>query len=254
MHILLSLSFLILKSIAHPDLQSGADASGCTYTCTCLPDRQVCDVQMESSTFEEKNGTVAVEAEHFLEQTKSEIRKWHIISSENTSTPTPDPDESHAASASGNAYLEILPDTRTTHDDKLIHDENFTNEAGKMAVLSYPVYFNTPGKYYVWVRAYSTGTEDNGIHVGLDGQWPESGQRMQWCEGKNAWTWESKQRTEEVHCGEPEKIFLEIKEPGLHTIHFSMREDGFEFDKWMMTLAYEKPEGKGAEELIKQNK
>lgn len=47
--------------------------------------------------------------------------------------------------------------------------------------------------------------------------------------------WESRQRTQEVHCGEPFKIFLEITEPGLHEIQFSMREDGFEFDKFLLT-------------------
>ena len=31
------------------------------------------------------------------------------------------------------------------------------------------------------------------------------------------------------------KIWLDIKEPGLHTIMFSMREDGFEFDKFLLT-------------------
>ena len=85
------------------------------------------------------------------------------------------------------------------------------------------------------VRTFSTGTEDNGIHIGIDGYWPESGQRMQWCEGKSQWTWESKQRTDSIHCGEPMKIFLEIIKPGLHTIQFSMRENGFTFDKFVLT-------------------
>lgn len=122
-----------------------------------------------------------------------------------------------------------------THDDKLIKGENFSNAGGEMAVISYPVNFKTTGRYYVWVRAYSTGSEDNGIHVGLDEQWPESGQQMQWCEGKNAWTWASKQRTEKVHCGEPYLIYPDIEKPGKHTIQFSMREDGFEFDKFLLT-------------------
>jgi hypothetical protein len=101
----------------------------------------------------------------------------------------------------------------------------------------------------VWVRAYATGTEDNGIHVGIDGTWPESGQRMQFPGGMRHWQWESKQRTEEVHTGVPELIFLQVDSPGLHTVSFSMREDGFEFDKWVMSLAYTKPEGNGPEEV-----
>ena len=190
--------------------------------------------------FEEKNGLVAVEAEHYYTQSLSEIRKWEIV------------DTAHSKKASGNRYLECLPDTRITHDDKLTAGENFSNKAGQMAILHYQIYFNNPGKYYVWVRAFSTGSEDNGIHVGMDDTWPESGQRMQWCEGKNEWTWDSKQRTLEVHCGVPELIFLEIGNPGLHDIQFSMREDGFEFDKFVMTKAYDKPVGTGPEEVLRK--
>lgn len=200
-----------------------------------------------ATVFKEVDGIVAVEAEHFAAQTQDQVRKWYITKTGNTPEITPDGDENHADSASGGAYLEILPDTRRTHADKLTSGENFCNEAGKMAILIYPVRFSTPGRYYVWVRAYSTGSEDNGLHVGLDGQWPASGQRLQWCEGKKSWRWESKQRTEKVHCGEPYKIYLDIETAGLHTIEFSMREDGFEFDKWFMTLdrEFKRPEDAG---------
>ena len=121
-----------------------------------------------------------------------------------------------------------------------------------MAVLHYKVHFSTPGRYYVWVRAYSTGSEDNGLHVGIDGTWPESGQRLQWCDGKRSWRWESKQRTQKEHCGEPYKIYLDIENPGEHTIEFSMREDGFEFDKWLMTTnrEFERPDDVGPQSLI----
>jgi hypothetical protein len=121
-----------------------------------------------------------------------------------TTTPLvgPDGDPPHLAGASGGAYLEILPDTRRTHDDPLVPGENFTNEPGHVGVLHYKVHVTTAGRYYVWVRAYSTGTEDNGLHVGLNGRWPASGQRMQWCEGKDSWRWESRQRTaQEPWCG-----------------------------------------------------
>jgi hypothetical protein len=200
--------------------------------------------------FEEKNGILAVEAENFYYQTKSETRKWYLIDM-NFNADIQYSDESHASSASGNKYLECLPDTRKTHNDKLKAGENFSNQAGEMAILHYQVYINNPGRYYVWVRAFSTGTEDNGIHVGIDGTWPESGQRLQWCEVKNLWSWESKQRTREVHCGEPELIYLDINQPGIHDIQFSMREDGFEFDKFVLKKAYEKPKDAGPAETTK---
>ena len=185
--------------------------------------------------FEETDGLVAVEAEHFAVQIETDVRKWYVTSAAQKPQMSPDGDESHETSASGGAYIEILPDTRRNNSNELIRGENFSNEPGKMAVLVYPVHFNTPGRYYVWVRAYSTGSEDNGLHVSIDGAWPESGQRLQWCEAKNSWRWESKQRTDAEHCGEPYKIYLDIEQPGLHAISFSMREDGFEFDKWLMT-------------------
>ncbi|MEQ9287454.1 MAG: DUF5060 domain-containing protein [Cyclobacteriaceae bacterium] len=195
--------------------------------------------------FEEQNGILAVEAEYFHEQTKSDARKWYRTSKMESPAPGQDPDGPHVAGSANNAYLELLPDTRTTHGDELISGVNFQSGGEPMAVLSYKVQVNSPGKYYVWVRAYSTGSEDNGLHVGLDGEWPESGQRMQWCSGKNEWTWESKQRTNENHCGEEGLIFLNIDKAGAHTIHFSMREDGFEFDKWVLSKEYVKPTGTG---------
>ena len=135
----------------------------------------------------EKKGIVAVEAERFFSQTNDEIRKWVVIG-ENSKPDLQNTDSKISATAGGKKYISVLPDTRVTHDDKLIQGENFSPEPGKMAVVSYKVKFKNPGKYYVWVRAFSTGTEDNGIHVGINGQWPESGQRMQWCDGKNEWT------------------------------------------------------------------
>jgi hypothetical protein len=185
--------------------------------------------------FEEIDGVVAVEAEHFTWQTQTDARQWYIQTARQSSAVAPDGDDNHAKLASGRAYVEILPDTRRTHDDKLVNGKNFTNTPGVMGVLHYPIWFNTTGRYYVWARTFSTGSEDNGLHVGIDGQWPESGQRLQWCEGKQFWQWDSKQRTEAVHCGEPYKIYLDIEKSGLHTIMFSMREDGFEFDKFLMT-------------------
>jgi len=163
---------------------------------------------------------IVVEAEKFIRQEKASVRRWEIQGGRN---------------ASGGSYVQAVPDTRKTAQDKLNKGENFSDQAGEMAVLSYRVRFPSPGRYYVWVRAYSTGAEDNSIHVGLNGEWPETGRRMQWCEGKNAWTWASKQRTVTQHCGEPGKIWLDVSRAGEHTVRFSMREDGFRFDQFLLT-------------------
>lgn len=182
----------------------------------------------------EQNGQLIAEAEEFYKQSKTDVRQWYVISSA-FKTNMKDPDGSHAQTASGGKYIEILPDTRVTHDDKLTPGINFSNEAGMMALIHYKVRIDTPGRYYVWVKAHSSGSEDNGVHVGLNGQWPASGQRLQWCDGKESWYWESKQRTEEVHCGVPGLIYLDIDKVGMHDIQFSLREDGFEMDQWLLT-------------------
>lgn len=181
----------------------------------------------------ELDGLLAVEAEYYHNQSKINTRQWYELSENSGLTPTPDHDVNHYRNASNGKYMEILPDTRVTHDDPL-NSTNFSGEPGYHAIISYQVYFNTPGKYYVWARCFSTGTEDNGVHVGINGSWPSSGKRIQWCDGKNKWTWSNKQRTSSNHCGVPYQIYLNVPEPGFHTISFSMREDGFELDKWVM--------------------
>ena len=184
--------------------------------------------------FAEQGGLVAVEAEHFFRQEQTGKRAWHITTPASHPKITPDTDGTHVAGASGGAYLEALPDTRWTHDEKLIAGENFSNEPGQIAVLSYKVRFATPGRYHFWARTYSTGGEDNGLHVGLNGQWPESGRRWQTVK-KNAWQWDSRQRTPQVHVGVPGRLFLDVPTAGEHVVQISMREDGFEIDKWLMT-------------------
>jgi hypothetical protein len=206
---------------------------------------------IKSQVFEEVDGVVAVEAEHFFSQTATDIRKWYIVSDEIKPYRYFNDQESHASTASGNAYIKILPDTRRSHEDPLRAGENFTETPGQIGVVSYYVHISNPGKYYVWVRAYSQNSEDNGIHVGLNGEWPESGKRMQWCDGKHQWTWGSKQRTQEMHCGVERLIYLDINEPGRNVISFSMREDGFEFDKFVLSKEYSEPAGEGPQQMLR---
>ncbi len=184
--------------------------------------------------YEERNGFLVIEAEDYAHQAKSDVRRWFRIDKDNATHNYADADEAHYEGASGGAYLEILPDTRTNHSEKLIHNVNFIDKPGVMAILSYPVYINNPGRYYVWARAFSTGPEDNGFHIGLNGNWPASSQRLQFCKNKFQWTWSSAQRRPENHCGEPLTNWIDIDKPGVHTLMISMREDGIELDKLIL--------------------
>lgn len=168
---------------------------------------------------------ILVQAEDFVAQRAGEIRQWCIAAD------CPPGWEREGAQS----YIALVPDTRVTHDDALVRGENFSGEPGRMAILSYDVEFPTAGRWHLWLRANSRGTEDNGVHAGLNGEWPESGARVQFCEGRNQWFWESAQRTVEDHCGVRGGLWLDVPTAGTHRVEFSMREDGFVFDAFYLT-------------------
>lgn len=204
--------------------------------------------------FAEKSGIVAIEAEHFTKQERAQKRAWYLTTKDLTPEVQPDGDPSHIAGASGGAYLEILPDTRRSHDDKLVREENFTEKAGSIAVLSYPVHFETPGTYWIWARVHSTTSEDNGLHFGINGRWPDSARRWQTII-RRKWHWKSAQRTKEVHVGVDGILTLEVPSAGVHTIQVSMREDGIALDR--ILLANRKdfvPEGLGPVSQVHQGR
>lgn len=168
---------------------------------------------------------ILVEAEDFVAQRSDQLRSWC-----RAKDCPPGWERSGAED-----YIIITPDTRITHDDKLIHLENFTEEGGKMAVLSYDVDFPAAGRWYLWVRSHSLGTEDNGVHFGLNGGWPQSAARVQFCEGKGRWYWDNRRRTQENHCGVEGGLWLDVPEAGRHRVEVSMREDGFSMDAFYLT-------------------
>jgi hypothetical protein len=172
---------------------------------------------------------VSIEAENFTRQTLAETRRWEIRTGH--------------AGASGGKYIQVLPDTRKTHGDKLIKGENFADEPGVMAVLEYPFEVREAGRYFVWARVFSSNSEDNGLHFGLNGAWPESGRRWQTMK-KDAWHWDCKQRTAEAHTGVPMQLWLDVEKPGRQTLMLSMREDGTALDRIVLANdAAWRPEG-----------
>jgi hypothetical protein len=231
-------------------------AVGCANTDKQVEVETKVKVAVTNKNYVEKNGLVVIEAENFSTQVLSDQRRWLVFNDGdgvNSKGIFADPDVPHTNGASGNSYIEILPDNRTNHDEKLIPGENFTNEAGAMAVLTYPVYFSQPGRYIIWGRAFSTGPEDNGFHFGLDGVWQESSQRLQLCQGKHEWTWSSQQRIDSNHCGTPKTLSINVAEAGQHTLMMSMREDGSELDKIILSKDQNyTPQGVGPAETLYQ--
>ncbi len=214
---------------------SSSSKSSPTPTKPTVPFKLTYNPKKAKKVHVQTDGMLVVEAENYDAVDRQKHRTWYLTTQDKTPNVKPDPDPNHAKGASGGAYLELLPDTRVTHGDPLVNGVSFTNTPGQCSVLYYPVIIKKPGRYYVWVRMCCTGSEDNGLHVGIDGKWPASGARLQFTGKHGQWQWDSRQRTQKVHTGVLGQIWLDIDQPGLHTIMFSMREDGFEFDKFLLT-------------------
>ncbi len=234
--------------------------------------------------FEEVDGIVSVEAEHYFEQLNNAPTEvtWYTFAD---GEPDPevecvtnvtcnggnapacnqyadcDPDAIPASEAIGGAYVEALPDRRRDDSEPGTGNLGVVNDPTNAAVLIYRVNFTQTGRYYVWGHARGQGPAANGIHLGLDGAWPDndlidpSSMRMQFPGG---WVWTQNRRGGSQHTGvsgtdevsvRDANIWLEITEPGVHTISWAMREDGLEFDKFVMALDPDyAPEGEGPPE------
>ena len=200
----------------------------------------------EDVVFEEQNGLVVVEAEHFVRQERDQVRRWYVTSPEHQPDVKPDPDPVQLGGASGGAYVEALPDTFVKKGDLFKRGENVAPVPGSVAVLHYPIHFNTPGRYYLWTRSRSNTDEDNTLIAGVDDVWTSTTIILQFPVNKKVWFWRNEVRKAvPAPVGEEKRALIDIKEPGLHTVKFSMREDGNEFDRFLLTTDKNMPAPEG---------
>ncbi len=177
---------------------------------------------------------VIVEAEEFDDKDD----RW-VLTGPSTPAQELDPDPNHSATAVGQFYLELLPDSRVTHEDPFPTEpelRSFWGEGQVAPRINYTVNFPEAGRYHVHVRGLSTGTEDNGLHIGLNGTFPDSGQKVQLCSAGRGWWWTSRQRESggAGSCGTDFTVWIDVENPGLQTLNVSPREDGFELDRLML--------------------
>ena len=101
--------------------------------------------------------------------------------------------------------------------------------------LSYLLRFERPGTLYLWVRMYSAASEDNSVHLGLDGiavtqaRW---GVRLPPTQRK-VWAWTGERSDDQG----AERVQVEIG-PGeslTRRLDLWMREDGVRVDKVLLT-------------------
>jgi subtilisin family serine protease len=114
-----------------------------------------------------------------------------------------------------------------------------TNYAATSAELRYHVHFTKPGIYSIWIRTWAPDAGGDSVHVGVDGKELKATDRMTTgVHGK--WGW-----TRSTMDGTVAKIA--IAKPGIRTINVWAREDGFRFDRIVISLG-PVPEGVGPPE------
>ena len=247
---------------------------------------------VERGVFFEREGLVVAEAENYKKQSPGSIntytQDWILFNAKQAPSVTPDQDLPREG-ASGNAYLEALPDIKVDHGTVDVA-VGLTEKGGGATVLEYEVNFTQAGKYRFWARMFFNETESNSLHLGFNNVWPATGSRIEICdrrpivgktcdaskperclfcndptfesctylqqgaEREDDWNWESRRRYPHKGCyAEESKVaFIEIPNPGVHTIKISMREDGAELDKWILTNDFSyRPYNAGPPQTIK---
>lgn len=160
------------------------------------------DLTAQIAHFQENNGQVVMEAEHYAEYIGREGRGW----SPQTQLP----------GFIGEGYIIVQPD---------IDNQILTNFATTSPELQYTINFATPGTYYVWLRGYAPNGAGDSVHIGLDNE-PTTTTLTGFA--PRAWSWANGSDQ-----GIP--ITLEISQPGFHTLHLWQREDGLRLDRIVLT-------------------
>ena len=170
----------------------------------------VCDITSADPYQQEAgpDGIVSIEAENFDEHTPEGGHQWELNTDQ--------------AGFTGDGFMRALPDSGSNNDTAYI---------GNDPRLDFEVNFSSTGTHFVWVRGMSTSGDDDSVHVGIDAieTGGGDGDRIQAGSGSSTWEW-SIQRRESLGAAQ-----IEVPSAGVHVISVWMREDGWRFDKLVLT-------------------
>jgi hypothetical protein len=170
--------------------------------------------------FVESGGQVVIEAEHFMNRIGRANHTW---------------DTTNNAAASGGQDMTANPNTNTNIN---------TGYTTGSPQLDFQVNFTTTGTYHVWVRGMGATADDDSLHAGIDGSGPASADRITGFTNTISWR---------KSTADGPVATINVTSPGIHTINIWMREDGFRFDKLLLTTnAGFTPSGAGPAESPRQ--
>ena len=174
--------------------------------------------------FQTAQGVVAIDAEHPYEAISRNGKNWGLYSS--------------LPGFSGEGYFWAGPDTGVIN--------NLAGYSQLGPELKYKVKFETAGTYYVWVRGLAIDGSSDSIHVGLDGTEMTTADNITWAASTyNSFAW-TKDTMDAMRAS------ITVAAQGEHTVNVWMREDGFRFDKLILTQdANYVPTGLGPQESVR---
>lgn len=148
---------------------------------------------------------ISMEAEYFDVDTKTSSHQWVrsvLGNSSNDDAMVTTPDEGQLAGSSLNTPM-----------------------------LSYMVYFNHPGKHYIWVRGLGDSNKsgvgnNDSIQIGLNGKLADTA--FQINQFPSEWTWSRNTPGNPVAS-------LNVVNAGVNMVNLWMREDGLAIDKFIIT-------------------
>jgi hypothetical protein len=159
------------------------------------------DLVVQIASFQEENGQVVIEAEHFAQNVARDGWSWQP--------------ETALGGYVGEGYIAARPDT----DRQFITD--FTTTSPE---LHYTINFTDTGTYYVWLRGYAPNGAGDSVYLGLDGP------------SANVLTGLTPRMWDWANTGtQSNPVTIEITQPGLHTFHLWQREDGIRLDRILLT-------------------
>jgi len=162
-------------------------------------------VSLSGEPFAQKAGAgdlIVMEAEHFHEQQVRGGHSWDAVSMRDSSA---------------GESLKALPNNSTDIQEDYV---------SLSPQLRYQVVFGKPGRYYVWTRARGTTSENDSLHVGLDGQALPSGKSIEQI--FDYWGWTSTRNG-------GERAYIDVSSAGEHVVDLWMSEDGVTIDKLLLT-------------------
>jgi hypothetical protein len=122
-------------------------------------------------------------------------------------------------SENGVAYMQALPKNGANHNTNYLTDS---------PRLDYRITITNPGPYYVWVRGQALASDEDSLHVGVDGSAQQASDRMDGFEPYGNWVWTN-------HTRDESEAVVTFPDPGPYLINIWMRESGVRLDKIIFT-------------------